>query len=163
MVFLNKAAISPSVEKRAVSMGSDMVIVQRVIDGDTFRTDTGERVRLIGIDTPELHESAKLSRDAAKSGQDVETIKRLGRKSWLFVNEMLAGQRVRLEFDVQARDKYGRLLAYVYLEDGTFVNMKIIAEGYAYPLTIPPDVRFSKEFKKAFETARASSLGLWAK
>ena len=136
--------------------------VERVIDGDTLKLSSKERVRLIGIDTPELHENAKLYRDAKRSGQDVQTILGMGREAYRFTQTLVEGKTVRLEMDVQPRDKYGRLLAYVYLEDGTFVNAEIIRKGYAYPMTIPPNVRHAVEFKELFAEARRQRLGLWS-
>ncbi|NTV29722.1 MAG: thermonuclease [Candidatus Omnitrophica bacterium] len=140
----------------------DSVRVERVVDGDTLKLVGGERVRLIGIDTPELHESAKLYRDAERTGQDIKTIQRMGGEAASFTRELVDGKNVRLEYDVQPRDRYGRLLAYVYLEDGTFVNAQIIRRGYAYPLTVPPNTRHAAEFRRLFEEARRSRAGLWA-
>ena len=146
----------------ATGSAASTVVVEKVFDGDTFRAVGGEKVRLLGIDTPEAHDNAKLFRDAARNGQDAEEIKRMGRKAWRFVEPMILGKKVRLEFDVERRDKYGRLLAYVYLEDGTFLNQLIIASGYAYPLTIPPNVAHAAEFKRLFKEARETQRGLWA-
>jgi micrococcal nuclease len=135
----------------------------RAVDGDTLNLDNGERVRLIGVDTPEMHENPKLYRDAARSGQDTQAILSMGRAAYDFTRKIVEGQEVRLEFDVEKRDRYGRLLAYVYLNDGTFLNEEIIKNGYAYPMTIPPNVRYSENFKSLFEQARAQHLGLWGK
>ncbi|MCM8796636.1 MAG: thermonuclease family protein, partial [Candidatus Omnitrophica bacterium] len=111
-----------SAAKRYAQSDYEDILVERVIDGDTLKLSSGERVRLIGIDTPEMHESEKLYRDARRSSQYVQTIKRLGRQAYEFTRNLLEGRRVRFEFDVQKRDRYGRLLAYVYLkDDGTFV------------------------------------------
>ncbi|MBF0594386.1 MAG: thermonuclease family protein [Candidatus Omnitrophica bacterium] len=139
-----------------------LVRVERVVDGDTIKLVGGERVRLLGIDTPELHESAKLLRDAQRSGKDIKTIQKLGQRAKDFVNPLLAGKNIRLDFDIEKRDKYGRLLAYIYLEDGTFINKVIIENGYAVPLTIPPNIKHADEFKELYRTARAKGLGLWA-
>ena len=100
--------------------------VSRVVDGDTLKLSDGERVRLLGVDTPEVHYSDKLLRDAKNSGKDASAIQELGKKASNFTKSLVENKRVRLEFDVKRRDRYGRLLAYVYLEDGTFVNAKII-------------------------------------
>jgi micrococcal nuclease len=135
--------------------------VDRAVDGDTLKLDNGERVRLIGIDTPEMHENPKLHRDAARSGEDVQAILGQGRQAYDFTRKIVEGREVRLEFDVQPRDKYGRLLAYVYLSDGTFLNEEIIKNGFAYPMTIPPNVRHAEDFRSLFEQARAKHLGLW--
>ena len=137
------------------------IYVRRVVDGDTLQLETGERVRLIGIDTPEMHESDKLYRDSQRSGQDIHTIQELGRRAYEFTKKLLEGKRVSLEFDVEKHDKYGRLLAYVYLKDGTFVNAKIIQEGYASLMTIPPNVKYADLFLSLYRQARENKRGLW--
>ena len=137
------------------------VFVERAVDGDTLKLAGGERVRLIGIDTPEMHESEKLFRDSRKSGQDVKTIQALGRRAYLFTKELVEGKTVRLEFDVEKRDKYKRLLAYVYLPDGTFVNAQIVKQGYASLMTYPPNVKHADEFLQLYRQARDNKLGLW--
>jgi endonuclease YncB( thermonuclease family) len=80
--------------------------VKRVVDGDTLKLENEEYVRLIGIDTPELHESAKLYRDARRSNQSVETIKQMGKQAYEFTKQLAEGKRVRLEFDKEKYDKY---------------------------------------------------------
>ncbi|MDD2703565.1 MAG: thermonuclease family protein [Candidatus Omnitrophica bacterium] len=137
------------------------MLVQRVVDGDTLKLGNGERVRLIGIDTPEMHESSKLYRDSRRTGTDVQTIKALGKRSYEFVRGLLENQRVRLEFDVEKHDKYGRLLAYVYLKDGTFINAEIVKQGYASLLTYPPNVKYVDLFKQLYKEARDNKNGLW--
>ncbi|MCM8770577.1 MAG: thermonuclease family protein [Candidatus Omnitrophica bacterium] len=137
------------------------ILVRRVVDGDTLVLETGERVRLIGIDTPEMHESNKLYRDAQRTKQDIKTIQELGRQSYLFTKNLVEGKRVRLEFDVEKYDKYKRLLAYVFLADGTFVNAEIVRQGYANLLTIPPNVKYSAFFLKLYQEARQNRRGLW--
>jgi len=137
------------------------VLVTRAVDGDTLLLENNERVRLIGIDTPEMHESNKLNRDAQRSGQDVEKIKNLGRQAYEFTKKLVEGKKVRLEFDVERYDKYKRILAYVYLEDGTFVNAKIIEEGYASLMTYPPNVKYVDLFRKLYQEARENQRGLW--
>jgi micrococcal nuclease len=140
----------------------DDILVNRVVDGDTLQLETGERVRLIGIDTPELHESSKLQRDAERSGQDKKAIKQLGELAYEFTRKLVEAKQVRLEFDAEKKDKYGRLLAYVYLSDGTFVNAEIVKQGYASLLTIPPNVKYSDLFVKLYKEARENKRGLWS-
>lgn len=137
------------------------ILVKRAVDGDTLVLENNERVRLIGIDTPEMHESNKLTRDAARAGQDVEVIKQLGKQSYEFTKKLVEGKRVNLEFDVERRDKYKRILAYVYLKDGTFVNAKIVEEGYASLMTYPPNVKYADLFLKLYQEARQNQRGLW--
>ena len=139
----------------------DDILVVRAVDGDTLKLENGERVRLIGIDTPEMHESAKLYRDSKKSGQDVKVIQALGRKAYDFTRELVEGKRVRLEFDVEKQDKYKRLLAYVYLPDGLFVNAEIVKQGYASLMTYPPNIKYVDTFKKLYQEARENKRGLW--
>ena len=137
------------------------ILVKRAVDGDTLQLETGERVRLIGIDTPEMHESDKLYRDSQRTQQDIQTIKALGRRAYEFTKNLVEGKRISLEFDVEKEDKYGRLLAYVYLKDGTFVNAKIVQEGYASLMTIPPNVKYADLFLKLYQEARNNRRGLW--
>jgi micrococcal nuclease len=137
------------------------VLVTRVVDGDTLVLETGERVRIIGIDTPEMHASNKLNRDAQRSHQDIATIQKMGQRSYAFTKNLVEGKRVSLEFDVDKYDKYDRLLAYVYLKDGTFVNAKIVAEGYASLMTYPPNVKYADLFLSLYRQARENKKGLW--
>lgn len=141
--------------------GYSNVLVTRAVDGDTLVLENREWVRLIGIDTPEMHESDKLYRDAQRSGQDIEAIKRLGRQSYEFTKKLVEGKRVRLGFDVERSDRYKRTLAYVYLEDGTFVNAKIVEEGYASVMTYPPNVKYADLFRRLYQEARQNRRGLW--
>ena len=137
------------------------ILVTRAVDGDTLVLENRERVRLIGIDTPEMHESNKLNRDAQRSHQDVEAIKRLGRQSYEFTKKLIEGKRVRLEFDLERFDRYKRILAYVYLKDGTFVNAEIVKQGYASLMTYPPNVKYADLFQKLYREARENQRGLW--
>lgn len=141
---------------------SDFVMVIRIADGDTFITDKNEKVRLIGIDTPEKYESDKLDNDASSSGMDRKTIQKLGEAASDYVRGFLEGKKVRLERDPtnDDKDKYGRLLRYAYLEDGTCVNAKIIKDGYAQ---VFEKFSFKKkdEFRKLQREARENERGLW--
>jgi len=141
--------------------GGELHRVAYVYDGDTIKLDTGERVRLIGIDTPESHDNPKLSRDIERRHSSRKAQLAMGKKAAEFTRSLLQGQEVRLEFDVERLDRYQRSLAYVYLADGTFVNEVIIRQGYAYPLTIPPNVRHADQFKEWFDEAREQNRGLW--
>lgn len=137
------------------------LIVKRVVDGDTLKLSNSKTVRLIGIDTPELHYSSKLARDAKRSRKDIDTIRSLGKRAAHFTKTLVSGKKVRLEFDVAQKDRYGRLLAYLYLEDGTFVNAEIVKQGYAKIMTVPPNVRYAEYFVKLEREARADKRGLW--
>lgn len=151
----------PGSHKERASAGGETHRIAYVYDGDTIKLDNGERVRLIGIDAPEAHDNEKLSRDVAHRHIDRRTQLAMGRQASQYARSLLKGQSVRLEFDVEHRDKYQRLLAYVYLADGTFVNERIIRQGYAYPLTIPPNVHYARQFKQWFDEAREQRRGLW--
>ncbi len=130
-----------------------MATVTRVVDGDTIQVRVGaedEKVRLIGIDTPETHGPGGLREcfgsEATHRAQAL----------------LPAGTRVRLVRDVEPRDRYGRLLAYVYrITDGLFVNLTLAAEGYAASLTYPPNVAHAKRLDVATRTARTADRGLW--
>jgi len=137
------------------------ILVKRAVDGDTLVLENGERVRLVGIDTPEMHESSKLYRDSQRTGQDVSAIQKLGKRAYEFTKGLVEGKRVALEFDAEKHDKYGRLLAYVYLKDATFVNAEIVKQGYASLMTIPPNVKYADLFLKLYQEARENKRGLW--
>jgi len=137
-------------------------LVTKVNDGDTFEIETGERVRLLGIDTPEKWNSRKLDKDSERSGKDKEIIKKLGALSSDYTEKILLGQKVLLVVDStnSDKDRYGRLLRYAYLEDGTLFNLKIIQDGYAYAYTKYP-VIYMEEFFQAQKEARENNRGLW--
>ena len=137
------------------------ILITYVADGDTVKLEDGSWVRFIGIDAPEYHESEKLLRDARRANKNIADIKKLGRKSYVFTKKLLANKRVRLEFDIEKRDKYNRLLAYIFLKDGTFVNAKIIEEGYAQTMNIAPDLKYSDLLKRLQIKAKAEKRGLW--
>jgi micrococcal nuclease len=142
--------------------------VKRVVDGDTFELDGKDengknlRVRLLGIDTPEKWSSKKLDKDAERTGKDKKTIQRLGELASDYVKKLCEGKHVNLvpEPNYEDKDVYGRLLRYIYLEDGTFVNRKIIEDGYANAFRKYPISKL-EEFKKAEKEARDNKRGLW--
>jgi micrococcal nuclease len=134
--------------------GGHRAEVVRIVDGDTLiaRLAGGdERVRLIGIDTPE----------SANPDSPVECF---GPESSARLAELLPpASPIELVRDTEPRDDYGRLLAYVFRAgDDLFVNLAMVAEGYANPLTIAPNTTFADDFDRAAAAARASRLGLWA-
>jgi micrococcal nuclease len=126
--------------------------VVRVIDGDTIGVRIGgrtERVRYIGVDTPE----------SVKPDTPVQCY---AKRAAAANAALVAGHRVRLVGDVEHRDRYGRLLAYVYREgDGAFVNALLVRDGYARTLTIAPNVAHAAEFARLARTARRDGKGLW--
>jgi micrococcal nuclease len=125
------------------------------VDGDTIDVAIAghrERVRLIGIDTPETK----------KPNTPVQCY---GPEATAFTKSLLPkDSALHLERDVVARDDFGRMLAYVYVAaDGAFVNMTIVKQGYARPLTIPPNTAHADEFVDAARTAEREHIGLWAR
>ena len=142
--------------------------VVRVYDGDTFKCKlkNGEevKVRLIGIDTPESRKNRKAYRDAERSRKSVEEIVRLGKIASEFTRRLIPpGTVVYLETDIQPRDRYGRLLAYVYLPDGRMLNEVLVREGYATVYTFPPNVRYADRFVELQRRAMEEGKGLWGK
>lgn len=128
----------------------EYVQVTRVVDGDTFVIETGEKVRMILIDTPEsVHSNPNRNTEFGKIASDYTT-------------ELLEDQLVYLEKDVSDTDRYGRLLRYVYLEDGTFVNELLVKEGYAQIATYPPDILYKDIILEAEKYARENEKGLWS-
>ena len=121
--------------------------VKRVIDGDTLLLVNGERVRLIGVDTPETKHPQK-------------PVQYFGREAYLFTKQMVDGKEARFEFERQKRDRYGRLLAYVYLLDGTFLNAEIIKQGYGFAYTRFP-FKYMEEFRRYEREAKENRRGLW--
>lgn len=153
----------------------DQAKVLSVTDGDTIKVEaegSTHIVRLIGVDTPEVHPSSKLDRDAERTGKDRDAIVALGKRASAFTSKLLPkGTPVRLEYD-QAnvasghRDKYGRLLAFVWkLEDKAdpvLVNAEIIRQGYGNAMTrYPYDKKRQELFLKLQREARQQRRGLW--
>ncbi|HOQ10424.1 MAG: thermonuclease family protein [Syntrophomonadaceae bacterium] len=132
------------------SNDSNTARVVRVVDGDTIEVSlngTTEKVRLIGVDTPEtVHPTIG--------------VEPYGKEASNFTKEKLTDQTVKLEFDVEERDRYGRLLAYVWLDEELF-NEVLLKEGYAQLATYPPNVKYVERFKAAQKEAREAGRGLW--
>jgi micrococcal nuclease len=117
--------------------------VTEVIDGDTITIAGGDRVRYIGIDTPEKDEPFYL-------------------EAWQANHELVEGKAVRLERDVSETDKYGRLLRYVWV-DGTMVNAELVRRGLAEAKAYPPDTKYQSYLEQAEAEARQAGRGMWAK
>lgn len=121
-----------------------------------------EKVRLIGIDTPESTYNSKAYRDSKRTKRDINTVIELGKKATQYAKSLLPiGSYVKLELDMQTHDRYGRLLAYVYLPDGVMLNTLLLKEGYAQVMTIPPNVKHKGLFIRLEKEAREKSKGLW--
>ena len=130
----------------------DLVKVTRVIDGDTIEVERdGQKikVRLIGVNTPETNHPQK--------GQQP-----FGQEAKSYTTKQLEGKTVQLRIDLDSYDRYQRLLAYVYLVDGTMVNEVLIREGYAQVMSVPPNDTFAKRFVSLQREAREQKRGLWA-
>ena len=112
----------------------ELFTVLRIVDGDTLKIDyKGQKgsIRLIGIDTPESRGNKKTKKDAKRSGQDIKTIIEMGKRATGYVERLVTpGDLITIEFDVQQRDKYRRLLGYVYLSNGKMLNEEIVKAGY---------------------------------
>ena len=121
--------------------------IERVIDGDTLVISTIGTVRLIGVDTPE-------------TVHPTQPVQRFGREASEFLRDLALGEAVRVDYDQTRTDRYGRTLAYVYLESGVFVNLEIIRQGYGFAYTAFP-FRFIAEFRAAEREAREQGRGLW--
>ncbi len=122
--------------------GLETVTVTKVVDGDTVELSNGRRLRYIGINTPErdqpyYNEATALNR------------------------QLVEGKNVQLEFDLETFDQYGRSLAYVWV-DGRLVNLEIVQQGFANSFTVPPNIRYEAEFRRAEKEAREAGRGLWA-
>ncbi len=157
--FSNPSPFSATPSARTPSAGtspanSTTAKVSRVVDGDTIELSTGEKVRYIGIDTPETVDRRKPVQCFGKEAARANT-------------SLVAGKTVRLEKDVSDKDQYGRLLRYVFLpaqkpgQADLFVNDFLVREGFATAATFPPDVKYAELFLAAQKEAQAYNRGLW--
>ncbi|MEO0278473.1 MAG: thermonuclease family protein [candidate division WOR-3 bacterium] len=134
-------------------------IVEKVIDGDTIIC-SGKKIRLIGIDAPETSINPHIEKQRRLG--DTAQIISMGKEAKAFVKKLMpTGTKVRLEYDVERFDRYGRTLAYVWLPDNRMANEVILREGYAMLLTIPPNVKYAERFRKAYREAVENKRGLW--
>lgn len=125
------------------------VKVLRVIDGDTIELESGQKVRYIGIDTPETVDPR---RDPQCFGKEASS----------YNKELVEGKEIYLEKDVSETDRYGRLLRYIYLEENDIsINEQLVREGYAVASSYPPDVKHQEKFRLAEQEARNNQKGLW--
>jgi micrococcal nuclease len=133
---------------------TDFLEVSKVVDGDTFwvinTIGKDEKIRLIGVNTPEVRNTGRTQ------------VEYFGKEASDYVKALLTGRRVRLEYDVGRYDRYKRTLAYVYLEDGTFLNALLVKKGYANVATYPPNLKYVDLFIKLEREARGKGKGLWA-
>jgi micrococcal nuclease len=135
---------------KSTAFNQALVKVERVVDGDTIEIKLGgkkEKVRLIGIDTPETKKPNT-------------PVMYYGKEASAYTKKRLEQQTISLEWDVDRRDKYDRLLAYVWIDNELF-NETLIKEGYARLSTFPPNVKYVSLFTKAQEQARKQGSGIW--
>jgi micrococcal nuclease len=138
----------PLAEAPAAGGTENAAEVTKHTDGDTLWLSGIGKVRLIGVDTPEVYGGVEC----------------FGREASAFVERMLPlGSRVRYRLGIEERDRYGRALAYIWLGDGRLLNRLLVARGYAQPLTIPPNVEYADVFVRASARARAAGRGLWGR
>ena len=130
----------------ACSSAPETVTVTRVIDGDTIVIATGQLVRYIGIDTPEINPK----------------IEAYGFAAWEANRELVEGKEITLECDISETDKYGRLLRYVYIDD-IFVNAELVRRGLAEAKAYPPDTKHQEYLEELEAVAREAGQGIWAK
>lgn len=148
------AAVTPEDDTSGPIGATETARVIRVVDGDTLIIDRGlgnERLRYIGIDTPE---SVKPDTPVAFMGKEASAANAA----------LVEGATLVLEKDVSDTDKYGRLLRYAWRRDGErwlFVNLELVRQGYAQVVTYPPDVRWTETLRDAQRVARDAGLGLW--
>ena len=153
VIALAAAALLGGVTYATRSSPPQGAVVSRVIDGDTIKLSDGRLVRYIGIDTPEVRR---------RNGQQwVKDPEPMGLEAAERNRQLVEGKPVRLEQDVQPRDRYGRLLAYVYVGE-MMVNEQLLREGFAQPMTIPPNVKYVERFRQAAKEAREARKGLWS-
>lgn len=128
---------------------SALSLVTRIIDGDTFEIETKQKVRLIGIDTPELNKLKNLDPEC------------FGTQAAQKLSGLILNKKVRMEKDISETDRFGRLLRYVYL-DSIFINQQLVESGFAFAKNYPPDSRYKETLVKAQEKARENNSGLWS-
>lgn len=127
--------------------------ISKFVDGDTFwvKVENGKavKIRLTGVDTPEVEWKGLTSEEP------------FGKEASEYVKKVLKGKKVLLEYDIQRYDRYGRTLAYVYLEDSTFLNVHLLEVGLAQVATFPPNVRYVELFTEVQRKAREKGVGMW--
>ena len=148
------AKAAPNVSPAATVPSGGYFKVEQVFDGDTIAVKingTVEKVRFLGVDTPETHDPRK-------------PVQCFGREAAAWTSQALVGRSVRLETDSAQgeRDKYGRLLAYVWRDDGVLVNQELIMNGYAHEYTYQVPYKYQQTFQAEEARAQEKQLGLWS-
>ncbi len=147
------ALLLSSCSNESLNASPNSATVKRVVDGDTIEIAIGgktERVRLIGVDTPETKHPTK-------------GVECYGPEASAYTEQLLpTGTALRVERDIEARDKYGRLLLYVYTADSNvFVNWDLVMNGYARPMVFEPNTAHKADFAQAATQAELRNVGLW--
>ena len=148
------SATPPTASPSVSIKNPEKAFVKRVIDGDTIELSSGQKVRYIGIDTPETVDPRK-------------PVQCFGKEASAQNKQLVEGKEVTLKKDVSETDKYGRVLRYVWIKSATdaseiFVNDFLVRQGFARVATFPPDVAYVKQFIAAQEEARQNGRGLWS-
>jgi len=135
--------VNPSVSlaEKIVNSNRKRVLVSKILDGDTVETNLGEKIRYLGINTPE--KGQPFANEATKLNQD-----------------LVLGKEIYLEFDIQTKDRYGRTLAYVYAS-GIFINLEMVKKGLGVSETIQPNIKYQDEIVNAQKEARDKCFGIW--
>jgi len=128
--------------------------VRRAIDGDTIELTDGRLVRYLGIDAPEVRRRA--------GGTWVLDPEPMGLEATEANRRLVEGRRVRLEYDARSRDRFGRLLAYVYVGD-TMANAELLRLGLARPLILPPNAKYEEHFRRLADEAQRQGRGMWGR
>jgi endonuclease YncB( thermonuclease family) len=129
-------------------LAGDTSYVKYVIDGDTVILKNNEKLRFIGIDAPEIDHENKKAQPWGYTSRE-------------FNKKLLGSKKIRLEFDHEKRDHYNRLLSYVFLPDGTFINLELLRSGLATYLHKPPNLKYAEPFMQAQRAAMSENKGIW--
>lgn len=153
LVYIKKSIITPT-SIPTPTIKPNLARLIRIVDGDTIVVEINNQeatVRLIGIDSPEVYDPRK-------------SVQCFGKEATEKIKELINGNYIILTSDSTQddKDKYSRLLRYVYLEDGTFINQKMIEEGFAFEYTHIVPYKYQAEFREAQKQAKNEKLGLWA-
>ena len=125
------------------------VYIERIIDGDTVKTAAGDSIRFLGVDTPEIDWENNESEFYAQKARD-------------FTAANLKDKNVTLKYDTEREDDYGRVLAYIYLENGELFNIKLLNSGYAHLMTVAPNTKYLDNFTNEVVKSRAEGSGIWS-
>jgi endonuclease YncB( thermonuclease family) len=142
VLFISQACLAQALQARSLHY------VSKVIDGDTLILSSGQHVRLLGINAPEL---TRKNRQGEAGGYD----------AYIWLEKQVEKKSVALEFDQQHQDKYGRQLAHVFSVDGKHVNLDMVRYGHAIASVIPPNVKYTRALLTAQQAAERQQLGLW--